>query len=100
MDNLHQRPNKMESHWPHSHRYHQSGGVSGLEGNTRRCTHSPGEEEGEKGCGSRVNILMDLTVLYPIATEHAAVEEEALCGIFSDLTKVRFWFNRYNQSLL
>ena len=90
----------MESQWPHSHTPPVWWGQWDWR-ETREdgsCTHSPGDE-GEKGGGCRVKIMMDLTGLYPIATEHAAVVE-ALGGRYSDLTKVRFWFNMYSQSLL
>ena len=100
MDNLRQLPYKMESQWPHSHTPPVWWGQWDWRGTHEdgSCTHSPGDE-GEKGCGSRIKILINLTALYPIATEHAAVEE-ALGRRFSALTKARFWFNMYSQSLL
>ena len=38
-----------------------------------------------------MNIMMDLTVLYPIAAEHSAVE--ACGGKLISLNEDRFWFN-------
>ena len=53
----------------------------------------------KRGVAVGLKYLIDFTALYPIATEHAAVEE-ALGRRFSALTKARFWFNMYSQSLL
>ena len=52
----------------------------------------------ERGVVFWINIMMDLTGLYPTAAEHSAME--AVGGKFNCSTEVRFWFSIYSQSLL
>ena len=73
--------------------HHQSGGVSGTGGEHTKMVPAHivlrRKRREERGVDGRVNIMMDLTVLYPIATEHAA-KEEALGGKLNCAVTVRF----------